>query len=118
MWQGIKIFIGILIIAIVLLIVALSHAGDVNPQALVSDWDIVQIAPYPERPGLFQALLKNPDTEHPIKLVYIICLPKSSKGVVEAIVILAYYYEKDGVKYSFIYNIYLKKFVQTSPLEA
>ena len=117
MWNRIKILIGILVIAITLLIVVLSHAGDVNPQALISDWDIVQMAPYPERPGLFQALLKNPDAEHPVKLVYAICLPKSVKGVIKAIVILAYYYEKDGVKYSFMYNIYLKKLIQTSPLE-
>ena len=117
MFKGIKILIGILVIAITLLIVVLSHAGDVNPQALISDWDIVQMAPYPERPGLFQALLKNPDAEHPVKLVYVVCLPKAVKGVIESIVILAYYYEKDGVKYAFVYNSYLKKLVQKSPIE-
>ena len=119
MWKGFKIFLAILFIAIVLLIVILNYAnaGDVNPQDLVSNWKIIQIAPYPEKAGLFQALLMNPDTEHPVKLVYVVYLPKAVKGVIEAIVILAYYYEKDGVKYAFVYNSYLKKFIQKSPIE-
>ena len=114
-----KIFLGIALLVVILFLVFLNFAKaeDVNPQDLVSNWKMVQIAPYPERAALFQALLMNPDTEHLVKLVYVICLPKASKGVVQSIVVLAYFYEKDGIKYSFVYNSYTKKFVQKSPLE-
>ena len=115
-----KIFLGFALLVVILFLVFLNYAKaeDVNPQDFVKKWKIVQIAPYPEKAGLFQALLMNPDTEHPVKLVYVICLPKVNKEmVIQSIVVLAYFYEKNGIKYSFVYNSYTKKFVQKSPLE-
>lgn len=111
------IFIGITIIAIVLALVIWSYArADVKPQEFLK-WEIVEMSPYPEGEGLFQALLMNPDTEHPIKLIYAIWFPKvDKKGVVQSIFVLAYFYEKDGVKYTFVYNKYTKKYVCKSPL--